>query len=148
MVKLIKSIALTLIIMFYATTFTTFASSNWQCVEDHSFGNTIYKEFMFSPPHIIDYGGKDGLPNNATQGGFLVHEGQKIVVSIQFSDIADCNGHLYNQTTGKFVYSEFFGGSNCPQIVMTASQTGYYVPVIECLERPSLAVESYIVTVY
>lgn len=148
MLKFIKSIALTLIIVLYATTFTTFATSNWECVKDHSYGDTIYKEFKFTPPQVINYGEKIGLPNNATNGGFLVKKGQKIVVSTLFSDIADCNILLYNQSTKKFVYSEFFGGSNCPQIIMTALQTGYYVPIIECLERPSLAVESYIVSVF
>lgn len=122
------------------------ASSNWWCTADYSSGTMIYKEFAYSPAHVINYGGKDGLPNNATNGGFLVRQGQKIVVSTLFTDIAECNALLYNQTTGQFVYSDYFYGSNCPQIVMIASQTGYYVPVIQNLGS-AFGVESYIVYV-
>lgn len=122
------------------------AASSWQCIADYSSGTMIYKEFAYTPAHIINYGGKDGLPNNAGQGGFLVRAGQKIVVSVFFNDIVECNALLYSQTAGSFVHSEYSYYSNSTQIVMVASQSGYYVPVIESLSTP-IGVEGYIVYV-
>lgn len=122
------------------------ATSSWQCIADYSSGTMTYKEFAYTPAHIINYGGKDGLPNNAGQGGFLVLAGQKIVVSVLFNDIVECNALLFSQTAGRFVYSEYFYYGNSAQIVMVASQSGLYVPVIESLSSP-IGVESYIVYV-
>lgn len=122
------------------------ASSSWQCIADYSSGSMIYKEFAYTPAHVINYGGKEGLPNNASQGGFLVRAGQKIVVSVFFDDVVEGNALLYSQTSGKFVHSEYFHYANSTQIAVVASQTGYYVPIIESLSSP-IGVEGYIVYV-
>lgn len=143
-----RIIAIALVAVLF-TAPTTAQAATWLSITDNSVGDYTDKDFVFDPsdPLIVGPGQTGGLPNNATNGGFYARAGQLFTCSVMFTDLAESNVRLYNQSTGQFVALQENVLSNFGYISFTVTQSGYYIPVLQSINGYTIVVDRYSVYV-